>query len=72
MITPPAAPPADPSPEALDVAETLINHQWGVSVYRLALALDAFRREGVEQERARLKNAIVPYDDLWAGERRIQ
>jgi hypothetical protein len=37
-----------PSADALELAETLVNHQFGVSVYRLACALDDFRRQGIE------------------------
>jgi hypothetical protein len=50
--------PEAASKEALDIAETLVNHQWGVSVYRLARALDAFRREGVEKERERVTKML--------------
>jgi hypothetical protein len=53
-----------PSKEALDLAETLVNHQWGVSVHRLALALDRFRA-------AALQEALgILCDEGWLGQSR--
>jgi hypothetical protein len=37
---------SEPSQEALELAETLVNHQWGVSVHRLAVAFTAVRAQG--------------------------
>lgn len=42
-----------PSEQDLDLAETLVNHQWGVSVHKLGVAFAKVRnqgkRDGIEQ-----------------------
>lgn len=51
-----------PRPEALDLAETLVNHQFGVSVHTLALALDRYRDAALQEAVDILK------DEGWLGQ----
>lgn len=55
-----------PSKEALDLAETLVNHQWGVSAHRLALALDRYRTAGLQEALGILS------EEGWLGNSRVR